>query len=399
MSLVVFNVGSTSLKFAVFRCGDARPVELARGGVAPIGPEAVLRLRDGASELRKRLPLPVRDIRQAVQQSLALMSNTVLREHPVSKVAHRIVFGDPALGEIQPIDDRLLSRIRSSSSLAPLHQLAEIEAIEAAGSILGRRLPAFAAFDTGFYRDLPPAARTYALPAELSSRLGIRRSGFHGFAHRSMLEGYYAAAGAAASAARIVSFQLGGGCSATAIQSGRPVDTSMGYTPLEGLVMDTRCGDLDPGVIFECLRNGISAETLYDTLERGSGLLGLSGLSADLQYLLPEAERGHQAAALAVEVYCHRARKYLGAYLAVLGGADAVVFGGGVGEHQPVIRERICAGMEWCGLELEPAANRQPTLGGRRISKPGSRVAAYVIPVYEEAVIARHVLQWSPAAS
>lgn len=390
MSLVVFNAGSTSFKFAVFGLEPA-PVEIARGSVAPVGTDAVLKLRHGTSELVRRLP--IRDMRHAVQESLALLSTAVLRHSPATVLAHRIVYGDPALGEIQAVDGRLLERIRGGSFLAPLHQQAEIDVIDAAAEVLGRELPAYAAFDTGFYRDLPPAARTYAIPAGLSARLGIRRSGFHGFAHRSMLEAYCAASGQPASGARIISFQLGGGCSATAIRSGQPVETSMGYTPLEGLVMDTRCGDLDAGVVFECLHNGIPAQELYDTLERGSGLLGLSGVSSDLRVLLAEAARGSEPARLAIEVYCHRVRKYLGAYLAVLGGADAVVFGGGVGENQPEIRERICAGMQWCGLELDQAANRRQQAGTRLVSARQSRVAVYVGAVNEESVIARQTLR------
>ncbi|MBL6750240.1 MAG: acetate/propionate family kinase [Nevskia sp.] len=396
MSLLVFNAGSTSLKFAVFDTAGAVPAAVARGGIAPLNKDAVLRLQLGAGQTRQALP--VDGMQAAVRECLALLQDTPLRQSPATAVAHRIVCGEPGMGDIARVDEDLLKSIQKLAVLAPLHQKAEIDVVRAVGATLGGEVPAYAAFDTGFFRDLPAVASTYALPAELRERFGIRRSGFHGFAHRSMLDGYCAAAGVAAGDTRVISFQLGGGCSAAAVLAGRPLDTSMGYTPLEGLVMDTRSGDLDAGIVFECLRHGIPAHELYETLERRSGLLGLSGIAADLRTLQAEAGRGNAAARLAVDVYCHRARKYLGAYLAVLGGADAVLFGGGVGEHQPEIRARICAGLQWCGLELDAGANAQAASLTRRISTAQSRIAVYVVPVDEEAVIAREVLRFSRAA-
>ncbi|MDR3415171.1 MAG: acetate/propionate family kinase [Nevskia sp.] len=393
MSLLVFNAGSTSLKFAVYDLATGVPSAVARGGIEPLDERAVLHLAQGADETRR--PQPVDGIRPAVRACLELLAQTVFKEHPVTVLAHRLVYGEPGMGEFAHIDEPLLERLRKYVSLAPLHEQAEIDVIHACAGELGRELPAYAAFDTGFYCELPPAASTYAIPPGLGERFGIRRSGFHGFAHRSMLEGYCAAAGARPSQARIVSFQLGGGCSVTAIDRGRPVETSMGYTPLEGLVMATRSGDLDAGIIFECLRKGMAVDELYEILERDSGLKGLSGIGSDMRRLLAEAERGHAGAGLALDVYCHRARKYLGAYLAVLGGADAVVFGGGVGEHAGQIRTRICDGFEWCGLKLDEAANRRPVSRPQCISAPQSKIGVYVVPVDEESVIAREVLRVS----
>lgn len=393
MSLLVFNAGSTSLKFALYDVAGEQPLAVARGGITSLGADAALWLRSGSTDLRQAHP--VVGMRQAVQECLKALATSVFKRYPVTMHAHRVVYGEPALGEIAPVNDALLAELRKLSFLAPLHQQAEISVIQAASAILGQHVPAYTAFDTGFFAGLPPAASTYAVPSELSARLGIRRSGFHGFAHRSMLEGYCAASGADPARARLVSFQLGGGCSAAAIDGGRPVETSMGYTPLEGLVMATRCGDLDPGILFECLRSGMAAEALYELLERGSGLQGLSGIGSDMRRLLDEAARGHAGARLAIDVYCHRARKYLGAYLAVLNGADAVVFGGGVGEHQPEVRARICSGMEWCGLRLDTAANRLQISQPQRISHRQSLITAYVVPVDEEALIAREVLRHS----
>lgn len=387
MSLLVFNAGSTSLKFALFdRAGDSARC-LARGQVAPLHGRCTLRLRQEQAESIDTVE--IHGVGAAARAVLAALQRVVLPAHPVTQLAHRVVYGTPGMGELAPIDERLLERLSRLGPLAPLHLQAELDVIRAVAQALGRDIPAVAAFDTGYFATLPDAASRYAIPRELADRLHIRRAGFHGFAHRSMFDTWCAAAHARPEASRVVTFQLGGGCSAAAIADGKPIDTSMGYTPLEGLVMDTRCGDIDAGVVFECLRSGISAEGLYETLERNSGLLGLSELSSNMRTLLEAARGGHAGARLAVDVYCHRARKYLGAYLAVLGGADAVVFGGGVGEHQPQIRERICAGMDWCGLRLDPALNAATLPGPWRISHPRARTAVWVVPVDEELVIAR----------
>lgn len=392
MSLLVLNAGSTSIKFAVFDPGDGAPEPVARGGVAPLNQHAVVQLQYG--DTRTQRAYPVTGIRSAVQLVFDSLARDVFKIFSPRLLAHRVVYGDAGSGDIAPIDEALLAGMRGLSALAPLHQQAELEVIQAAADVFGQNLPAFAAFDTGFFSDLPARSYSYALPAELRLGHGIRRRGFHGLAHRSMLEAWCREAATSPIGRRVISFQLGGGCSVAAIRDGKPVDTSMGYTPLEGLVMDTRCGDLDPGAIFACLRSGMTAEQLHDLLEQRSGLLGLSGIASDMHTLLERARTGDAAAELAVDVYCHRARKYLGAYLAVLGGADAILFGGGVGEHQSGIRARICAGMEWCGISLDPDANRLASSRPGRISAPRSRIAVHAVPVDEEAVIAHEVFRF-----
>lgn len=382
MSLLVFNCGSTSLKFALFRGAGC----LVRGQLAPLQGRCTLRLRHEQAESINTIE--VHGSGTAAQAVLAALAKSGCLSSPITCVAHRVVYGAPDWGELARIDERLLEHLSRLSALAPLHLQPELEAIRAATEVLGHEIPAFAAFDTGYFAALPAAAREYAIPRELARKHDIRRAGFHGFAHRSMFDHWCASAGKDPATARAVTFQLGGGCSAAAIAGGRPLDTSMGYTPLEGLVMDTRCGDIDAGAVFECLRGGIAAEELHRTLESDSGLLGLSGLSAEPGRLLEAAGGGHAGARLAIDVYCHRARKYLGAYLAVLGGADAVLFGGGVGEHLAEIRQRICAGMDWCGVRLDPALNELPLAGPRRISRAHARTAVWVIPVDEEQVIA-----------
>jgi acetate kinase len=246
-----------------------------------------------------------------------------------------------------------------------------------------------AVFDTAFFHGLPEHARRYALPAEWGKTQGLRRYGFHGTAHRYLYERYVELSGADASRSRVVTLQLGQGCSMAAVRGGAPLDTSMGMTPLEGLVMATRCGDVDPGLLLRLLtERRFTPEALHDALNHRAGLLGLSGASGDMKELL-RLEARHAGAALAIEVFCHRARKYLGAYMAVLEGADAVVFGGGIGENAPAIRERICRGLQWCGLAIDPNANGAALGAEARISTASSPLAAYVIPVDEESIIAR----------
>jgi acetate kinase len=269
--------------------------------------------------------------------------------------------------------------------LAPLHNAPSLAGIRAAQGALGN-VGMVAVFDTAFHADLPEHARTYALPHELAARHGIRRYGFHGTSYRSVIARHAELSGRAD--ARVVAFHLGNGASAAAVAGGKSVETSMGFTPLEGLVMGTRAGDVDPAIAaFLARRESVGVDQVIEWLNRRSGLRGLSGIGNDVRDLLAR-EATDPRARLALAVFCHRARKYLGAYLATLGGADAVIFTGGIGEHAPAIRERICAGMAWCGLELDPGRNARATGTEARISADRSRIEAFAIPTDEERIIA-----------
>jgi acetate kinase len=297
------------------------------------------------------------------------------------------------------LDAHVLAAVERASELAPLHNLPSLAGIQAAMDCLGTQVPMVAVFDTAFHHTLPVYASTYALPRELATRHHIRRYGFHGLAHASLAAGYGQATGRPLDTVRLITFQLGHGCSVTAIRAGESVDTSMGLTPLEGLVMSTRSGDLDPAVVnFLARREGVTAEQVEQWLNERSGLLGISGLSPNMRQLLTAAEHEqHAGATLAIDVFCYRARKYLGAYLAVLGSAEAVVFGGGIGERAPTIRSRICAGMEWCGLALDPERNARaidvPSGQAVQISRDDARLAAYVVAVDEETQMARETVR------
>jgi acetate kinase len=301
---------------------------------------------------------------------------------PPVVVVHRVVQGGPRLRATTALDDACLDELRANVTLAPLHLPRALAWIEAARS-RWPRAQQVAVFDTSFYAKLPAVATTYALPLEVRERFGIVRYGFHGLAHQSMLRSL----GSARS--RVISFQLGSGASVTASVGGQSVDTSMGFSPLEGLVMATRAGDVDAGVLLHLLRSGMAVEAVDHMLEHESGLRGLAG-ERDMRALL---SRSDEEARLAVAVYVQRARKYLGAFLAVLGGGDAIAFGGGVGENAPTIRAAILAGFEWAGIVLDDLANTAGRDGVRRISATGSEVEVFVTPVDEAAVMREEALR------
>jgi acetate kinase len=344
VKILVINCGSATLKYKFFTTD----------------PSAIQPLAGGTVEIS-------RGYRAAVTKALES-----LPELP-DAIAHRVVHGGDRLGDVVRVDIPLLNQLRELGSLAPLHNGPALEGIEAT---LGVGVPMIAAFDTTFHRTLPPRAWRYALP----DLPGVRRYGFHGWSHRSVTERYAELSGNPLPT--IITLHLGSGCSATAIQRGRSVDTSMGFTPLEGLVMGTRPGDLDPGILMHFVQQGMTSDRIRTLLNCESGLQGLAGTS-DMRELLGRTD---DAARLAVEIFCYRVLKYAGAYWAVLGGADAIVFTGGIGENSPEIRRRVADGLAWTGLEMD---ERRNAAGEERISSLSSRPAAYSIPTDEERLIAR----------
>jgi acetate kinase len=321
-----------------------------------------------------------------------------LDKHEIGAVGHRVVHGGERFRRPVRLTDAVIAEIEQLSDLAPLHNPPCLAAIRGAQAYLPTDIPMVAVFDTSFHATIPEMAFTYAIAHDLAARHGIRRYGFHGIAHQSLANGYAALTGRERSNTRLITLHLGNGCSATAILGGRSVDTSMGLTPLEGLVMGTRSGDLDPAIVaYLARRERVDAQTIEGWLNEKSGLLGVSGLSNDMRELFEAEAAGNPRAALAIELFCYRARKYIGAYLAVLGGADAVVFGGGIGEHSPIIRERICAGMEWCGLKLDRGRNRETVdlqIGqAARISPEETVLPAFVVAVDEETAIAEETVR------
>lgn len=399
MRVLVLNSGSSSLKFRVVdmlegevQGGPRLGRIVITGAVKGIGGTATLESsRDGGE--RSKHTESIADHPSAIRWVFKQLNS----HSEVEAVGHRVVHGGERFSHSVLIDDAVVTEIEALSELAPLHNPASLAGIRGARGVLGSTVPMVAVFDTAFHRTLLPCARMYALPHELATRHHIRRYGFHGTAHASLTAGYAAVTGRSLEKDRLITLQLGNGCSVAAIAGGKSVETSMGFTPLEGLVMGTRSGDLDPSIVsYLCDREKVEASEVERWLNERSGLLGVSGRTNDMRELLHMAAQDERAG-LAIELFCYRVRKYIGAYLAVLGGAEAVVFGGGIGEHSPEIRSRICAGMEWCGLLLDADRNSAavdlPPGNAVRISQDGSRLAVYVVADDEETEIARETVR------
>jgi acetate kinase len=395
MKVLVVNCGSSTLKFQVIEVlGDGAPAsrskQLLDGSVNRIGHEGVIETAvNGKDEQRERVA--VRDYPEAMGLVLEKLDSLgYLGTDGVEAVGHRVVQGAERFARPVVIDDGVIKAIDELSELAPLHNQPSLEAIRSARERLGPDVPMVATFDTLFHLTLPDRASRYPIPPELAEKHGIKRFGAHGLAHRYMTEQYAAITATPLAEVNLVTLQLGSGCSAAAVRGGRSVDTSMGLTPLEGLMMGTRTGDIDPslpGYLARCEK--VDIEEVEGWLNKRSGLLGVSGRSQDVRDLLEAEAQGDARAALALDMFCYRVRKYIGAYLAALGGAEAVVFGGGIGENSPVIRERIGAGLEWFGLALDPALNCSRAGSEGRISADTARIQAYVVTVNEAIIIAR----------
>lgn len=408
MHVLVLNSGSSSLKFHLFTVdgttsdGVSETIRPLLGGIIEhIGGAAVLHLtseNSSPSESERQIPdhaAAVRWLFEHLQSGATGMSPI----DQVNAVGHRVVHGGARFSQAIRIDEQIVAELETLSELAPLHNPASLTGIRGAQDLLGSDVPMVAVFDTAFHHNMPAHASTYALPHALAAQHRIRRYGFHGIAHASLADGYARTTGQRLADTRLITLHLGNGCSATAIQQGQSVDTSMGFTPLEGLVMGTRSGDLDPAVVSYLARHtSMSVEAVERLLNEESGLHGVSGRSHDMRTLLAAAEQQQDArATLAITLFCYRVRKYIGAYLAVLGGADAVIFGGGIGEHAPTIRTRICTGMEWCGLRLDAARNAAAVGlspgSATRISNDHASLAAYVVATDEETWIARETVR------
>jgi len=302
-------------------------------------------------------------------------------EQNIDVITHRIVHGGNKITRSQIITPQLEAELESLAPLAPLHNPLALKLIRLCRNLSKPEAVQIAVPDTAFYAQLPEVAQHYALPRELCEQYEIRRYGFHGIAHQAMLQRWVSMQAKINGGKRVISIQLGAGCSITASRDQKPIDTSMGFTPLEGLVMATRCGDVDVGILLYLQQQaGISNSELEQILNKQSGLLGLSGKSADMRELLRSEE---SSATLAVNLYCYRVKKYIGAYMAVLGGADAILFGGGAGENSPVLRDKIINGLEWMGVTLNSSLNQIMSTKARRISTSDSKTAVWVIPVDE----------------
>ena len=399
MVVLVVNAGSSSLKVDLI---DTETQETLAGGVVErVGAVSSLASFGVGDAKKKRRAVTAPDHGAALALLLGSMREAAA-EHPrlgeVGAVGHRVVHGGEHFAESARVDDEVKDAIRDAFDLAPLHNPANLRGIEAAEAAFPG-LPQVAVFDTAFHQTLPPEAYLYALPNRLYRRHKIRRYGFHGPSHEYVSRRVARLAGLALTDSRILTLHLGNGCSAAAIRDGLSVDTSMGATPLEGLVMGTRSGDLDPSLVFELAeKEELTLAETHALLNRYSGLLGLSGYAADMRDLLAEAEAGDARCRQAIDVFCYRAKSYIGRYLAVLGGADALVFTAGIGTYAAPIRAQICEGLAGLGIALDPARNAEADGQEALISTDDSAVQVWVVPTNEELMIALDAARLAEAA-
>jgi len=406
MNILVLNCGSSSLKFQIIetdleRIEQNADKQLAKGVIERIGSEALITLQTAHAPVLKEAT-PLRDHRAALDYVVRWIISPqskidgIQSLNDIHAIGHRVVHGAEKFTMSVIITDTVIEGIEDCIELAPLHNPANLKGIYAARELFGAGIPQAAVFDTSFHSTMPEISYLYAIPYQLYRRHKIRRYGFHGTSHRYVAYRYRQLTGKAREATNVITLHLGNGCSACAIKHGESLDTSMGMTPLEGLMMGTRCGDLDPSILeFLSHKEGMSFNEVDTLLNKQSGLLGISGLTNDMRDLLDE-EREHQdrRAKLAIDMFCHRVKKCLGAYLAEMGGADALIFTGGIGENSPVIRQRICADLGWLGLAIE-ASHNATMFGGKEgeIGAPDSRIKTFVIPTNEELLIARDTVR------
>ena len=405
MNVLILNCGSSSLKFQVIETSSAHIAEdrdrlLVKGSFDRIGSQSLVTLAVAERSAVKHA-VALRDHRAAIEYlcrwliSDASGIGSIKSNADLHAVGHRVVHGGEKFKASQRLTPDVIKGIEDCIELAPLHNPANLDGIRAVTELLGPNVPQVAVFDTAFHADMPEAAFLYAIPYQYYRRYKIRRYGFHGTSHRFVAYRYRQITGQPKETVQIITMHLGNGCSACAIRGGRSIDTSMGLTPLEGLVMGTRSGDIDPAIIDQlAVREGLGSAQIDTILNKQSGLLGISGLTNDMRELLEEErENSDRRATLAIDIFCMQARKYIGAYLAELGGAAALIFTGGIGENSPAIRARICQDLSALGIELDDDANSRAIGVEALLSRPGSRIAVYAIPTNEELLIARDTVR------
>ena len=405
MNVFVLNCGSSSLKFQIIRT-DPELIErdedqqLAKGLIERVGSEAIITL-----QAEQRPPFkgaaPLRDHKAALAYVIKWVTAPETRISGINSledihgVGHRVVHGMERFNRSMRITPEVIAGIQECIDIAPLHNPANLKGIYAAQEIFGPDVPQVAVFDTAFHATMPETSYLYAIPYQLYRRFKIRKYGFHGTSHRYIAFRYRKLTGKTRDQTNIITLHLGNGCSACAIRGGKSMDTTMGMTPLEGLIMGTRSGDIDPTVIDYLMhKEGSSLDEVFSVLNKRSGLLGISGLTNDMRDLLGEVEEHNdRRALLAIEMFCHRIKKYLGAYIAEMNGTDAICFSGGIGENSVEIRRRAISNLDWLGIELDEERNKKAVGREMLISADSSRVPVYVIPTNEELILARDTVR------
>lgn len=389
MKILVVNCGSSSLKYQLFDMNGEQV--LAKGIVERIGIDGVLVHQKGEGD-KVKLPNDIPNHKVAIELVINTLTDKelgVLQDiTEIEAVGHRVVHGGEAFSQSVLIDDSVMDTLNKCIELAPLHNPPNIMGIEACAQVLPG-VKQVAVFDTAFHQTMPKKSFIYSLPYEAYEKYSIRRYGFHGTSHKYVAQQAANLLGKDLKDLKIITCHLGNGASITAIDGGKSVDTSMGFTPLEGLTMGTRCGDIDPAIVFYLMKKmDLDFDGINDYLNKKSGVLGISGVSSDFRDIEIAAAEGNERAQLALDVFVHKVKKYIGAYTAVLGGVDAIVFTAGLGENSPETREAVLKGFEYLGLEIDTEKNK---VRGKAVnfSKEGSKVQALVIPTNEELMIAR----------
>lgn len=406
MNVFVLNCGSSSVKFQIINTDldmfeNDSDHRVAKGLIERVGKDdAIIRLEAEGQEAVKAVE-PIHDHREAILRIKKWMEdpNTKIQGihswDDIQAIGHRVVHGGEKFTKSVKIDKDVLSEIEECSDLAPLHNPANLKGIQACYEIFGDKILQVAVFDTAFHSTMPEEAYMYAIPLEYYEKYKVRRYGFHGTSHRYVAYRYRKLVKIPREEVNIITLHLGNGCSAAAIQKGKSINTTMGLTPLEGLVMGTRSGDIDPAIIEYLFNKGIgSVAEIFNILNKKSGLMGVSGISNDMRDLEKAAAEGHHRAQLALKIFALRVKKYIGAYMAEMNGVNAIIFTAGIGENSVLIRKMVCEGLENLGLELDDELNKQ-AVGGKclKISKEGSRVAVWVIPTNEELLLARDTVR------
>jgi acetate kinase len=388
MKVLVLNCGSSSIKYQFF--DTVQEIALAKGVVERIGMSSAVLSHTRYDGDGIKIAGEILDHTIAIEYVLGVMLSknhgVIDDKKDIEAVGHRVVHGGEHFTDSILITDEIMQVLQDNIELAPLHNPPNIKGIQAVKRILPN-VPQVAVFDTAFHTKMPPKAFLYGIPYELYKKHQIRRYGFHGTSHSYVANKAAEILGKDLKGLKIVTAHLGNGCSMAAVQNGVSIDTTMGFTPLEGLLMGTRSGDLDPSLILYIMgKEGLSLNEANTLLNKHSGLIGISGESSDMREILAAANEGHKRSRYAFEIFAYRVKKYLGAYAAAMGGLDAFVFTGGIGENSPEVREEVCKGLEFLGVELDDQKNKNKE---NIISKDSSPVPILRIPTNEELVIAR----------
>lgn len=390
MNILVLNCGSSSVKYKLIEI-KANKV-LAEGGIEKIGlPDAFIKFKFGNEKIQQDL-----DINDHVGAIKSILDNLTSKEYgcikdfkEIDAVGHRVVHGGEKFNKSVLINDEVIAKIKECYGIAPLHNPVNMAGIDAINEVLPE-VPQVGVFDTAFHQTMPAKSYMYALPYKYYTEDGVRRYGFHGTSHRYVSQRVCDFLGVEPKGKKIITCHVGNGGSITAVKDGKSVDTSMGLTPTEGLMMGTRCGDVDPGaLIFLMDKHNLSSKDMLNMVNKESGLAGVSGVSSDMREITAAAKQGNEKAILSLEMYEQRITKYVGAFAAEMGGVDIIVFTGGVGEHQSSTRANVCNPLRFMGVEIDDAANDANNGDEGIISTPNSAVKVVVIPTDEEYMIAK----------